>query len=285
MQMDGSLKGMIHFNSLAEHYEGFILDVWGVIHNGFKAYPEVVESINHLIELKKPIIFMSNAPRPGSVTIKKLLELGIQAKPSMILTSGDIVREELKPKQRFYHLGAERNQDLLAGIPVSVVDTLIDADFLLLTAYLDEGEDLNQYDDLLKQGVSLNIPAICANPDKIVINGNQNRYCSGIFAEKYERMGGKVYYYGKPYAKIYERALKQFKEQGINDKHQIIMIGDTLDTDILGANIAGIDSGLVLTGNMETLLSEKNEIKVRSKAEVLQRIFEEYEIAPTWVIT
>jgi len=250
-------------NQLLKYYEAFFVDVWGVIHDGINPYPNSIACLNHILSLGKKIIFLSNIPRPGNLTYQKLLGYGIHCSTEMVLTSGDIVRHQLihfddsvfkilekKGKGRcFYHLGAARNHDILSGLKVDVTENLEEASFILLTAYLDEDEDLNQYNALFHKALMLDLPMVCANPDKILLNGNKRRYCAGVLAEQYQTLGGMVYYYGKPYPAIYEIAIEKMNEWGINDKKKIVMIGDTLETDILGARNVGIDSALVLTGN------------------------------------
>src|SRR5690349_19943826 len=119
--------------------------------------------------------------------MQKLVSFRNSVIPDMMLTSGDLVRTQLQTfsapvfeqlGRKFYHLGANRNQDILAGLSVNVVNDLNNADFVLLTAFMDVDENLNQYDDFLKPIVSIKLPVICANPDKEIMNGDKARYCS-----------------------------------------------------------------------------------------------------------
>jgi HAD superfamily hydrolase (TIGR01459 family) len=286
-------------DKIFDHYHAFLIDLWGVVHDGFQAYPGVVDSLNYLISQNKPIIFLSNAPRPDKVVMKKLIELGIHVTPDMILTSGDAVRHQLQHYEDpvfkqlgkcFYHLGAIRNQDILADIEANVTDNLDEANFILLSVFLDEGEDLQQFQPFLQEAHARKIPIVCANPDKVVIHGNSQRYCAGVFAAEYEKMGGTVHYYGKPHPAILEFALKKLKHKGVQDKSKIIMIGDTLETDIQSAKIMGVDSALVLTGNMEIILA-KNNIKnhVQNPNDIslincLNNHFKKSDLTPTWII-
>lgn len=275
--------------NVTEDYDGFIIDLWGVIHDGIFAYPGAVECINHLISSNKIVMFMSNVPRPRDVVLDKLLSLNIKATPEMIITSGDIVRRIFDNQNnsscriKYYHLGSKRNTDILSGITVNLVEDIIEADTLLLTAYIDQDEDLAQHDTLLKKAATLKIPAICANPDKVVINGNKERYCAGVLAEKYELLGGKVYYYGKPHIDIYNVALQYFQDKGISNRERIVMIGDTLETDIQGAFNANIDSILVLTGNMDRLL-KSNKFNQLTKHTALEQLFLEQQLQPTYIL-
>jgi ribonucleotide monophosphatase NagD (HAD superfamily) len=78
---------------------------------------------------------------------------------------------------------------------------------------------------------------ICANPDKIVRKGNQLQYCAGALAEAYQKLGGNVSMAGKPYAPIYELAIKKAAQirNGVVQSNQILAIGDGPETDVLGA--------------------------------------------------
>jgi HAD superfamily hydrolase (TIGR01459 family) len=243
------------FINLIEKYDAFFIDIWGVIYDGENVYNGAVDALNYIISTNKKVIFLSNSPRPSSLSYKKFEEWNVHINKAMIYTSGDLVREQLTNwddevflhlGKKFYHLGAETNQDILIGINTELVDKVTDADFLLLTAFIDEGENLAKFDYLLQEAINKNLPVICANPDQIVVHGNTNRNCAGTFAKRYENMGGKVHYYGKPNQKIYH---KSFSLVGDVDKSKILMIGDTHYTDIEGANKFGIDAALVLTGN------------------------------------
>lgn len=289
---DNTTHYISEVSDIIDRYDAFILDIWGVIHDGFNPYPKVVSCVNKLLALNKKVIFLSNAPRPGHLMIKKIQDFGILCLEKDILSSGDVVREQLKTfsdpifstlEKLCYHLGAARNQDILAGIELELTEDVTEAGFILLTAFADEEEGLEQYDSILEQGAYHRIPAICANPDTIVIHGNKLRYCAGVFAEKYENLGGQVYYYGKPHATVFDVILTKLKQQGVTDKKRILMVGDTLITDILGAKQAGIDSALTITGNVSVYLAENRSRGLPDKV-LLEALFKERNIYPTWVM-
>lgn len=277
-------------SDVASQYDAFLIDLWGVVHDGFNAYAGAVECINQILKDNKKIIFLSNAPIPGRFAKKKLLDFGIGPEGFQVLSSGDVIRHQLlhfedqvfkNLGKRFYHLIPERNSDILTDIPAKTANTLEEADFILITAYAEEGESLSQYDALFEKAISLNLPAICANPDKVVISGSKNRYCAGIFSERYEKLGGIVHYYGKPHLSIYDQAFKLLSEGGFTDKRKILMIGDTPDTDILGAQNAGIDSLLVLSGNMHNIM--KKEEGNKDFSEKLLSALAKYNVNPRWI--
>lgn len=279
---------------LSKSYDAYLIDLWGVVYDGVTPYPGVVDSLNYLLSQNKIIIFLSNAPRPGTLLINKLIDLGIKITTDMILTSGDMIRQQLTHfnddtfnnlGRCFYHLGSERNFDILSGLTVNLTQQIEEADFILSTAYLDEDEDLTQHDAFLNKAALLKVPMVCVNPDKIVVHGNKIRYCAGAIAQQYEQIGGIVYYYGKPYANIYEKAFRQLETKGIYDKKRILMIGDTLETDIAGAHNAQLDSALVLTGNIHLLFSEaKAKNDIISLSHFLLTQFKKTNITPTWIL-
>lgn len=239
-----------NFNDLTSSYDSFIFDIWGVIYDGVTPYPGTIETINLLLQkADKEVFFLSNTPRPHDITFKNLKGMGINLELEQVMTSGDIARNYLRtlePNTKFYHLGKERNQDILRDINNEIVDNIEDADLLLLTAFLDQGDDLNQYDDLLSSAAKLGLTALCPNPDKEIMHGAHQRYCAGFFAQKFENFSGEVKYIGKPHQEVYHNIFKQLKNKNLD---RILMIGDTLETDILGAHNAGINSALTLTGN------------------------------------
>lgn len=263
-------------------YQVLLIDIWGVVYNGVGPYEGAVECLNKMIEDGKRVIFLSNNPRKYTFAKEKLSSFGIDMQKASIYTSGDAVREQLLAwnddvfknlGRKLYHLGEARNKEILADIKVDVTTDIKQADFLLITAYLDEGEDLNVYDHLLKEAADLKIPAICANPDVAVPQGDSIRYCAGMIGKLYEEMGGIVHYYGKPDVRMFNAVLNKYLSD--YDKSKILMIGDTIDTDILGANRANLDSALVLTGNGRAIAEE---IKAGTAD-----IFAGLPAKPTWI--
>ncbi len=266
------------FESVISQYDALLVDIWGVIYDGQDPYEGAIEAIKRIAD-DKPIIFLSNTPRPAEIPRKKFTEWGVDTEKIKIYTSGDAVREQLKLwddsvfsklGKKLYHLGEEINKDILSELNVISVQEIEEANFVLLTIYMDEGEDLNQYNNILKKAKDLNLPVICANPDIEVSHGDKRRYCAGTFAKKYEDLGGIVHYYGKPDNKVFYKSLELFSTIGIYDKSKILMIGDTMETDIKGACSVGLDSLLVLTGNGAPI--SKN-----------MTLLNNYSFKPTWI--
>ena len=236
-------------------YDLFLFDLWGVVVENDKLYPGVVESINNILKQKRGI-FVSNAPRPAFAMKDRLQNWGFEnVTEEMIITSGDIARELIleeakklkQEKLKIFHLGDDKNDEILSRFDYIVTHDHKEADVFLLSLHRDENENIREFDNLLQNVAKQdNILTICANPDISIPKGNIIRYCAGYFAQIIEKNGGKVVYTGKPKDIIYQHV---FKRAGHIPKNRILMIGDTFETDILGAQNSGIDSALVLTGN------------------------------------
>lgn len=250
--------------SIKDSYDTYLIDVIGVMHDGKNPFKEAVDCVNNLISNGKIVIFVSNNPRPGSLTREKLSSFGVK-QPFEIATSGDVARELLSTKfknKNIYHLGAERNADITHNLSLKTVQNLEQADFVLLTAFLEPEESLAQHVSTLDKILRLNLPVLCANPDKIDMHGDKIRLCAGTLAEYLSSRGGSVMYTGKPDKIIFESLVNLFPHINF-DKEKMIMIGDSLETDIKGAHQFGIDSLLVLSGNTGKDL-EKEKIDLSS---------------------
>ena len=269
-------------------YDLLLFDLWGVIVEGDSTYPGVVEAINQIMS-KTNVMFLTNAPRPSFQSEKILQSWGIdKAKADKIITSGDIARQMMqahntkigKPS-KIYHLGEDRNKDLLVDFEYEVTEDLGNADILLLSLYRDEHENIKEFDHLLQQAAAQpNLLILCSNPDTTIPKQGMLRYCAGYFASIVEKFGGKVIYTGKPKSVIYDYALQK---QPHVPKNRVLMIGDTFETDILGANDAGIHSALVLSGNAAPFHSMHKSLD--DKLLALHKRAKEVGVMPSFVTT
>ena len=250
---------MKKLNNLSEVfglYDAFIVDLWGVMHNGISLNSGAIEAVENLDKNNKRITFLSNAPRPNESVIKFLRKLKMDEKYfKYVLTSGEAAVKSLKDGRfgiKFFHLGPERDMPMFAGLEKNK-SSIEKSDFILCTGLFDEHEDdLNYYKELLKNYTSKKV--VCTNPDLIVHRGSKKELCAGSVAEVFESIGGKVVYFGKPYKEVYDLCLK---------KHErTLVIGDNLNTDIRGANNLNLDS-LFITGGVHR--SEfKNDIELNN---------------------
>lgn len=240
---------------LTEGYDTFIWDIAGTLVEGAMHEPSMRAFVEDLQRLGKTTVGFSNNPRPSDITQAKLTALGYNPKTFPVFTSGDIFLDWLRqhcrdhPDHRFYHLGTVRNEDLFRGSEQYLTPSLEHAYAVVLTSFtdLDENTLHKATLDTLHKAHSAGKIVLCVNPDKTVINP-QGRRTAGYYASYYETLGGNVRYFGKPDQASFAWLFQKLFPNGKHDKDRTIMIGDNMETDILGAHLAGIHSCLVLTG-------------------------------------
>lgn len=255
---------------IIKKYDHFILDLWGVVHNGQQLLPHVDVFLKALEEGKKNYCFLSNAPRPRHVALKKLHELGlVYIDIERVTTSGDLFREKISDysQDQIYVIGEEKNQDILAGLKVKQSNNIEKSDYVLMLSFCNSEEELMGHNAVLEKAAKIGIPMLCPNPDIIVHSGGQTVYTPGAYARIYENMGGKVHYFGKPHKEAYDAVFSRYDMK----PQKTIMIGDSLETDIRGAKNAGIDSILLLTG-------------VHGQEKELEKLYKRYNVLPTYTL-
>lgn len=267
-------------SELTDKYDVFFVDLWGVIHDGMVAYPGVNDALASLQQAGKKVIFISNAPRKASKAIEGLRRVGVaDSLYDSVITSGEVVFEylnslpttspstsregshpsspsplrgegrgggELLAGNKYIIIGPQRDAGLMDGSLYIRVMDVADADFMIVTGFDNDDSTIEEKQPYLDAAIKLNLPLLSANPDLVVVRQTgQRALCAGVIAQKYEQMGGQVMQFGKPYAAIYNRAMAL---AGNPDKTRIAAIGDSLSTDILGANDFGIDSYFIPGG-------------------------------------
>lgn len=232
---------------LAASTSTWLVDIWGVMHNGVRPYEPACEACRQFREGGGLVMLVSNSPRPREGVAAQLDRIGVpRSSYNAIVSSGDLARSlvEAYAGRRVLHIGPERDLGVFAGIDVERVGADY-ADAVVCTGlYDDERETPDDYADTLAACASRALPMICANPDLTVERGGRLIYCAGALAQAYERLGAQVTYAGKPYLPIYEHvfaALEQLRSGG-SDRGRMLAIGDGVRTDLAGAATAGIPS-------------------------------------------
>ena len=240
-------------SSIADRYDVILCDIWGVLHDGVRAFPETGEALSRFRAKGGTVILVSNAPRPGSDVLLLLDRLGARRDAyDHIVTSGDVTRRSIETRlgQPLFHLGPDRDEPLFRDLAVRRVG-LEEAGYVVLTGLLDDDHERPEdYHDRLAAMRARSLPMICANPDLVVERGHRLVYCAGSLAALYESMGGEVIYAGKPHRPIYEAALdlaKISRNEPI-DLARTLAVGDAIRTDITGARAVGMDALFVTRG-------------------------------------
>jgi HAD superfamily hydrolase (TIGR01459 family) len=232
-----------HFSALAGHYDAILSDVWGVVHNGVRATPAACDALRRFRGKGGRVVLITNAPRPSDVVIQQLDGFGVPRDSyDGIVSSGDVTRDVIRsrPGQSVYHIGPGRDRSIFTGLDVRFAP-LDSADYVICSGLEDdETETPDDYRPRLEQMLSRKLFMVCGNPDVVVERGDRLVYCAGAIADLYKAMGGEVLYAGKPYRPIYDAALAKLPEPK-PPLSRILAIGDSLRTDLAGANTAGLD--------------------------------------------
>ncbi len=240
---------------IAEAYDAIFCDVWGVLHNGMRAHPAAAEALGLFRTADKPVILISNAPRPGHSVIAQLDRLGVPRSAfDDILTSGDLTRAivEGRAGKPVFHLGPERDRPIFEGLPARFAADVEEADYVVCSGlYDDDADTVADYAPLLEQMHARGLLMVCANRDIVVERGHELIPCAGAIAQAYEAIGGNVVYNGKPHRPVYEAARERLEKLGLPadaPPSRILAIGNTIRTDIAGAKAYGAHALLIARG-------------------------------------
>lgn len=240
---------------IAARYDGYILDLWGVLHDGSAPFPGVLDCLTRLKQAGKRLVILSNAPRRAHLVEQRVAEIGIpRALYDHLMCSGEETWQHLKRRDDpfyaalgrvCYHIGPPRDDNMMADLGLRRVEDVAEADFILNTGPWGWDQTAEKYESILQGGRARNLPMVCANPDLVVMVSGRRAICAGALAQRYEALGGRVRWHGKPFPAIYATC---FDLMGIADKSRILAVGDSLRTDIAGAAAAGIASVLIIGG-------------------------------------
>ncbi len=241
------------FKTVAKEYDLFFIDIWGVLHNGISIFNNSLEVLNELEDLKKEYVLLTNAPRPNFVVKRFLENMGLDKNISnKVYTSGEAALEYLTlnyKEKKFFHIGPPRDFDLFKLFEKNKMERPEEAEYLLCTGLFEKYEkDLEYYLKIFKSEIKKKM--ICTNPDLVVDRGEEREYCAGTIAKLFEKIGGKVEYFGKPYPKVYTQSTNT------NNK-KILCIGDNLNTDIKGANLQNFKSLFISSGIHRTEIDKE----------------------------
>jgi HAD superfamily hydrolase (TIGR01459 family) len=257
--------------SIAQKYDIFYIDLWGVVHNGITLHKDAIETLEEITKANKNYVLLTNAPRPNKTVNSFLEKMGMNKKiREKVYSSGEAAINYLKKnslEEKFYHVGPSRDFDLFLDFKKNKTIDIKESSYLLCTGLFEQQDkDLNYYKELFKDHT--NKKMICTNPDLIVDRGEKRELCAGSVALVFEKMGGEVVYFGKPFSEVYNQAIN-------NEGKRVLSIGDNLNTDIKGANLLNYDSLIISNG------VHKDEIK----KEGIDLVSKKYEVVVNFIQT
>lgn len=275
---------------LMDSYDGFIMDQWGVLHNGMHPYEGVIDCLNHLKQQKKQVVILSNSAKRSTDNVERLKKLGI--KPGLykeVVTAGEVTWQGLKEQKdppfkglgkKCYLVSRQDDRVLLEGLDIEVVSDVAEAQFILITGFDAHAMKLEDLDPVFKKAIGKRLPAICANPDMVTVYGHERSIGPGAVAHRYQELGGAAHYIGKPHKTIFRYCLPLL--DGIIPS-RILVIGDSLQHDIAGAVAVDMDSAFITSGIHASAF--KPDMTDTQKRKVMEQMAQSYGgIRPTWIL-
>lgn len=267
---------------IAADYDLFLIDQWGVIHNGVFAYEGAKEALTNLRRLGKKVIILSNSAKLASDSYARLEMVGVgRDLYDHVVTSGDTVYQHFQSQTHpFYQaLGNsylcfawDEGRDIIAQSGKQEVAQAESADFILCSGAAHG--NLNAYMPALDIARKRGLPMICANPDLVAVDEKGHiKMCPGTIAKAYEDQGGEVFWHGKPRKEIYDFACALEP-----DFHRVIGIGDSMEHDICGAANNGLDSVLICGGIHAQALGSP------PKKTLIDKLSAHYDTQPTFAL-
>ncbi len=239
---------------LLARYDVLFCDVWGVIHDGFAAYPGAVRALTSFRRKGGTVVLVSNAPVPAHRVARMLADRKVDRDSwDEIVSSGAIALDHLAAKKyaTVFAIGPrDRDAAFMERLTAATVP-LHEAEAIVCTGLNDDRtETVTDYADTLEQGRERGLPFVCANPDLVVDVGGRHFVCAGALGEAYAALGGEVFWAGKPHPSAYATALAKAEaiRQTSVPKARILAIGDAIRTDLKAAQGAGVDALFVTAG-------------------------------------
>jgi HAD superfamily hydrolase (TIGR01459 family) len=274
---------------LASRYRGFIVDQWGVLHDGARPYADALDCLMRLRETGKRIVLLSNSGKRTAVNRARLSEVGIDdALYDALVTSGEATWRALAERTDpfFAELGRRcvlwaryGDRSVVAGLPLEVVERIEDADFLLLAGVEDDAR-LEDFGAQLEAAAGRGLPMVCANPDIVAVQPDGVfGMAPGALAHHYEQLGGRVGYVGKPHRPIYEACLEAV---GDVPRAEVLTVGDSIAHDVAGGAAMELDTALIMSGIHGRIFDLERGAGANRAA--LEELAREYGVLPRWVL-
>lgn len=243
-----------HAGPLLGRYDLLLCDVWGVVHDGRRAHPAACEALARFRRDGGTVVLVSNAPMPCDAVARVLDDKKVdRAAWDAIVSSGDLALTEIKERgyRRLHRIGPPgRDDDFFERLPGPDAPVAT-AEAIACTGLRDDrSERSQQYLPVLEAARARDLPFVCVNPDLVVHVGEDLLECAGAIATIYERLGGSVFWAGKPHPVAYATAIARAERLrgSLVGRSRILAIGDAVRTDLAAAKGAGVDALFIASG-------------------------------------
>jgi HAD superfamily hydrolase (TIGR01459 family) len=255
------MRNIDRLADLSESYDALFCDIWGVLHDGMRAFPEAVAALLGWRERGGRVVLVTNSPRPVASVARQLARFGVpRAAWDTMATSGDAAQDALASGvvgTRVWHLGPATESAFFthAADDIAPLDRirrvpLAEAEGIVATGLMSDDDTPDNWRETLSACAARGLPMLCANPDMVVDRGTRRVFCAGALAALYADLGGQSLYFGKPHAPIYALARRRLAALGGPEvpTARILAVGDGVATDLEGADRAGLDALFVAGG-------------------------------------
>jgi HAD superfamily hydrolase (TIGR01459 family) len=267
-------------SALARRYDVFLLDQFGVLHDGTAPYPGAVDCLARLKDEGKRIALISNSGKRSGPNEERLMRLGFAPGSwDYFVSSGEVAWRHLAQMladgalssgARCLLISRDGDRSAVDGLALRLVPEGSEADVVLLAASEGDRYEIGHYRKLLEPAVRRGVPCYCTNPDKIMLTATGRQFGAGRIAELYQELGGKVFWIGKPFAEIYRAALALC---GGPRPENVVCVGDSVEHDIAGGQASGLATALVATG----ILADAGDAE-------LAALFERHDARPDYLL-
>jgi HAD superfamily hydrolase (TIGR01459 family) len=248
------------FLAFAARFPYVFFDQFGVLHNGRAPYPGAIGALRALRSLGAKIVVLSNSGKSGRRNAERMERIGFDRELyDHFVTSGDVAKSlltgnnppiALGAASRCFTISASEEREFAEDLGLTGVEEPAEADLVLISGSQTDRVSLDQYAALLAPAAMRGVPALCTNPDKLMLKGEAVLPGAGAIASQYEKQGGPVTWVGKPFPEIYRYAQALV---GAPDPSRILCVGDSVEHDVAGAHRFGAAAALVRTGILADL--------------------------------
>lgn len=245
-------------SDISDSYTGFIIDTWGVLHDGEKVFESAVDCLKELKARQKFVLLMSNTELNAVEAAAGMKKLGLpDGLYNQILTSGELLKHGIENQQSdiafsglgkiAYVIGGDRIRTLLKNTHVEITDDINLATFMIISGWDALKVDISTFEDVLRVAVRKRIKVLCVNPDGRTLQEVNYATGAALVAKRIQELGGVVQMMGKPYKPIYHHAIKILHQNDIYPG-QTVMVGDSMGHDVIGGALVNMDTCLVRNG-------------------------------------
>jgi HAD superfamily hydrolase (TIGR01459 family) len=239
---------------IADRFDHVLLDQYGPLRLDKEVFAEARDCVAALRACGKTILVLSNSGKRSADNVIRLAKVGLPADAyDGMLSSGEVTWRGLRDRKsvpftqvgrRCFIVSRDGDRGVVGGLDIEPVGLEV-ADFILLSGLDDDQTDIGAWRERFAAAVARNVPMLCANPDITMFTPSGLLPAPGALAQSYEGLGGTVAYIGKPHRVMFEAAHQAL---GNPPPERVLMIGDSLDHDILGGRAAGVLTLLVTSG-------------------------------------